>query len=99
MTRDEFFADPIESWFSARIGRIEPDWLAAAWRSDPAFREAVLHNLKRYVRKVGVLAEPGVIAELARALTRDEVLAVAEELRRHAPGRLLEWGAAFEEAA
>jgi hypothetical protein len=99
MTRDDFFADPIGCWFSALQGRIEPDWFAAAWRSDPAFREEVLHNLKRYVLKLGVIAEPEVVGVLARSLTRDEVLAVAEDLRQHAPGRLLEWGAAFERAS
>jgi hypothetical protein len=99
MTRDEFFANPIECWFSVQSGRIEPDWFATAWRSDTEFREEVLHNLKRYVRKVGVLAEPAVVSMLAKSLTQDEVLTVAEELRRYAPGRLLEWGAAFEKAA
>jgi hypothetical protein len=99
MTQDDFFADPIGCWFSTRSGRIEPDWFAAAWRSNPAFREEVLHNLKRYVLKAGVIAEPEVVGVLARSLTRDEVLAVAEDLRLHAPGRLLEWGNAFEKAS
>jgi hypothetical protein len=99
MSRDEFFADPAGCWFSPSRGEIEPGWFAAVWRADAALRDELTYDTKRYLGKVGILADPDLVAMLARALTRDEVLAVAEEFRRHAPGRVLEWGAAFERAA
>jgi hypothetical protein len=98
MTRDEFFADPVGYWFSDECARIAPMWFAEVWRTDPVFREAVTHETKRYVLKVGALVEPGLLGMLAQALTRDEILDFAEDLRRHARGRVMEWGAEFEKA-
>ena len=96
--RDEFFADSIVRWFSAESDWIAPEWFAEVWRTNPEFRQAVTHETKRYVLKVGALADPGLLVMLGQALTRDEILAFAEELRRHARGRVTEWGAEFEKA-
>lgn len=99
MSRDEFIADPVGYWFSPSRGDIEPAWFAAVWRADPEFRDELTFETKRFIAKRGDLADPDLVGMLARALTPDEVLAVAEEFRRYAPGRELEWGAAFEQAA
>ena len=55
MTRAEFFADPVACWFSPSRGEIEPGWFAAVWRADPAFRDELTHETKRYIGKRGVL--------------------------------------------
>jgi hypothetical protein len=98
MTRDEFLAAPVECWFSSAQSEIEPEWFAAVWRADPEFRDELTHETRRYIAKVGALVDPDLLAMLARALTREEVLALAEELRQHARHRILEWGAEFEKA-
>lgn len=98
MTRDEFFGDPIMRWFSSAASRIAVEWFAAAWRTNPKFREAVTSETKRYVWKVGVLADPVLLAFLKATLNRAEILAFYEELRQQARGRVLEWGAEFEKA-
>lgn len=98
MTRDDFLADPVSCWFSAECSQIAPEWFAEAWRTNPEFREEVSHETKRYVLKVGVLIEPNLLAMLEKSLTRDEILAFADELRRHARGRVMEWGTEFEKA-
>lgn len=98
MTRDEFFADAVARWFSAEGANILPEWFAEAWRTDPEFREEVSRDTRRYVLKVGALADPGLLAMLARALRPAEILAFADELRSHARGRVMEWGPEFERA-
>src|SRR5262249_22065910 len=77
---------------------IEAEWFAEVWRTNTEFSDAVTYETKRYVRKIGALCEPGLLAMLAAALTREEVLAFYEELRQDAPGRVMEWGAEFEKA-
>jgi hypothetical protein len=98
MTKDEFLAAPVECWFSSARNELDPEWFAAVWRADPTFRDELTHETKRYIRKAGVLADPELLAMLGRALTREEVLALAEELRQDARHRILEWGAQFEKA-
>jgi hypothetical protein len=68
------------------------------WRADPVFRDELTHETRRYICKVGALVDPDLLAMLARVLTREEVLALAEEFRQHARHRILEWGAEFEKA-
>jgi hypothetical protein len=96
MTRDEFFADPIARWFYDPGGYIEPEWFAEAWRRNADFRDAATCETRRYIWKLGIIIEPGLLSMMARALTREEVLNFYEELRRK--GRVMEWGPAFEKA-
>ena len=82
MSWEEFFADPAGCWFSPSRDEIEPEWFAAVWRADSTFRDELTYETKRFIGKRGVLADPDLVVMLARALTRDEVLAVAEEIAR-----------------
>ncbi len=96
MTREDFMKDPVLMWLKANK-EAEPEWVVAAWRTNPQMDEAVLGHLVRSISRVGNLSQARVTAEgMAKHLTPAEVAKLKEQIAQDLVEDMEEWRVEFD---